>query len=157
MSSSRVRRIGAWWGIIGVIAILTFAIIRLTPFSLEALREPLSGLQWVIVISWSIFMIISEGYDGFYKRIAPRIIIRARELREKGTYVQLLLAPLYCLNYFAAEKKRMIVAYTAIGTIIVAVMLVHQLAQPWRGIIDTGVVAGLLAGCIGIIIRTRQS
>lgn len=153
----RYRVLGAGWGIGGVIGILCFAMIRLSTFATEALAHPLSTFQWVILCTWCLFMIISEGYDGFYKRIAPRVVSRAAALQREGTPLQLILAPLYCLHYFASEKKRVATAYTAIILIIVAVIIVHQLPQPWRGIVDCGVILGLLAGCIAITVRFFHS
>lgn len=151
--TQRMRTIGAWWGIGGVILLLCWAIFRLTPYAVEAIQMGLLGWQWLVLAAWTAFMVASEGYDGFYKRLAPRIVERARLLKRKGNSIELLLAPLYCLQYFNAPRKRMLIAYTAIFLIILAIVIVHQLPQPWRGIIDFGVVSGLGAGIIAIVSR----
>lgn len=146
-----LRRIGAIWGVVGILALLGFAIWRLTPLAFHAVEMGLSSWQWFVMSVWVVFMIASEGYDGFYKRLAPRIAQRAQEIREKGTYLDIILAPLYCFGYFKAPLRRMLVSYTAIILIICAIIVVQQVAQPWRGIIDMGVVIGLFFGMISII------
>lgn len=154
--NSRLRTLGYWWGISGVIGILAFAIYRLTPYAVEALSGGLTAWQISLLILWSVFMVASEGYDGFYKRLSPRILKRASLLKQQGTPLQLLLAPAYCLSYFSDTRRRVVIAYTVIGLIVVAVVIVHQLPQPWRGIIDCGVVLGLCGGVIAIIVRLFQ-
>ena len=141
-----MRTAGAIWGVVGIVALLAMAIGRLAPYAFEALRSDLSSWQWVIVAAWCAFMVFTEGYDGFYRRLAPRIIARARQLRRQGDWVSIILAPLYCFGYFRAPKKQMVVSYVAIILIVCAVIIVQQISQPWRGIIDAGVVVGLLCG-----------
>ena len=152
-----LRRVGAIWGVVGILALLGFAVWRLTPLALEAIMMGLTGWQWTVMIAWTLFMVISEGYDGFYKRLAPRVADRAQEIREKGKRLDIVLAPLYCFGYFRAPLHRMIVSYTAIILIICAVIVVQQVAQPWRGIIDMGVVVGLLCGMISIAIVSLRN
>jgi hypothetical protein len=54
------------------------------------------------------------------------------------------------MGYFHAAKKRKIVSYSLTSGIVVLILAVHHLAQPWRGIIDAGVVIGLVWGIISI-------
>lgn len=155
-----MRLIGAIWGVVGIIALLGFAIARLTPYAAEALQSGLSIEQWLIAAVWMVFMIITEGYDGFYRRLAPRISSRAGHIYRSGDMIEIILAPLYCFGYFRAPLRRLFVSYVVIILIVVAVLLVQQIPQPWRGIIDIGVVAGLLYGVAAIILvslRQRKS
>jgi hypothetical protein len=64
----------------------------------------------------------------------------------------LLLAPLFCMGYFHATRKRMLTSIILTSAIIVLVLLVGLAPQPWRGIIDVGVIIGLGLG-VGSIIR----
>lgn len=155
MSAPRgqLRYYGAIWGVAGIIALLCFAIYRLVPYATEALRSDLSILQWIILCAWCIFMIASEGRDGFERRIAPRIAARAEQIKTNGDNLSIILAPLYCFGYFRAPLRQMIVSYVAIAAIIIAVIAVHQFSQPWRGIVDCGVVLGLAYGVVAILAR----
>lgn len=148
-----VGDISFFWGIGGVVGVLCWAIYRLLPYALETLQHGLAWWQWLVVAIWSIFMIVSEGYDGFQKRLVPRIYSRAQSLRLKGNSIERLLAPLYCLNYFNTELRRLVIAYVALVLIITAIVVVHSLEQPWRGMIDWGVIAGLSYGVVAILVQ----
>lgn len=150
---ARVRHYGALWGVAGIVALLSFAIYRLAPYALEALRSGLTPAQWLILVAWCGFMVVSEGRDGFERRLAPRIATRARQINADGDMLSIVLAPLYCFGYFRAPARQMIVSYVAIVFIIAAIVIVHQFSQPWRGIVDCGVVLGLAYGVIAIIVR----
>ncbi|MFZ1360495.1 MAG: hypothetical protein WAS27_00455 [Candidatus Saccharimonadales bacterium] len=139
-------RVAAIWGVTGIVLLLASAIVRLTPSALEVVHYELAWWQWLLLVLWCVFMVLSEGYDGFQKRLVPRIYTRARQLYKKGSVAERVFAPLYCMNYFHAEARRMIIAYTAIFLIITAVIVVRTMSQPWRGIIDCGVVLGLIYG-----------
>lgn len=148
-----LRYYGALWGVAGIIALLCFAIFRLTPYGLEALRNGLTPVQWLILVAWCGFMIISEGRDGFARHLAPRIAARAQQIKTDGDVASILLAPLYCFGYFRAPARQMITSYAAIVVIIIAVVIVHQFSQPWRGIVDCGVVLGLSYGVVAIVAK----
>lgn len=150
---SIARQYGALWGVVGILGLLTFAVYRLTPYAVETLRSELTIIQYLILVAWCGFMLLSEGYDGFQRRIAPRVIMRAKEIKTHGDLLSITLAPLYCFGYFRAPPRRMLISYTAILLIIIAVVIVHQLPQPWRGIIDCGVVLGLTYGICSIILQ----
>ena len=57
----------------------------------------------------------------------------------------------YCMNYFGAEKRRMIVAWVATSLIVILIIIFHHLPQPWRGILDAGVVVGLSWGLLATL------
>lgn len=144
--SSAIRNIGAVWGVGGVVALLGFAIWRLTPHALELAETQLSLLQIIALVAWCVFMIYTEGYQTFGRRFAPRIVARAQYIARGATWPMIVFAPLYCIGYFGATKKRMITSYVIIVLIAAMVIAVSFVPQPWRGIIDTGVVLGLLVG-----------
>ena len=82
---------------------------------------------------------------------APRLVARAEGLRQSATVLTTVLAPAYCMNYFQAEKRRMIVAWVATCLIVLAIIAFHYLPQPWRGILDAGVVVGLGWGLLATV------
>jgi hypothetical protein len=55
------------------------------------------------------------------------------------------------MGYFHATRRRKIVSYSLTSGIVLLILAVHHLAQPWRGIIDGGVVIGLVWGIISIL------
>ena len=152
-----MRFIGTFWGLIGVTLLIGSAIYRLTPRALEAINMGLNGLQWAALIGFAIFMIIAEGYRGFQKKFSPRTAARVRYLRDHPNIVRTLLAPLFCMGYFHANKKTKIVATVLTVGIIFLIILVSFCPQPWRGIIDTGVVLGLSWGLTSFLIFTAQA
>jgi len=154
------RRIGALWGVIGTILFLLLAIERLAPHIVEMFHFGLSPLQIFILIAWVVFMLISEGYQGFQKQFSPRVVARSQYLRKHGTKLQLLAAPLFCMGYFNSSRKRLLVTYTITLLVVSFIILVRLLPTPWRGIVDTGVVLGLSYGIIWIVlfyIKSRKS
>jgi len=50
------------------------------------------------------------------------------------------------MGYFHATTRRRIKSTLLTVVIVIFVILVQRLDQPWRGIVDVGVVAGLLWG-----------
>ncbi len=144
--------LGALWGVGGVLLLLGFAIWRLAPLAGEALRSPLTVVQWVVLVVFAIFMAHSEGYRGFQRAFSPRVAARAKHLRDQPTFLRVALAPFFCMAYFAAPKRRRIVAYSLTAGVILLVVLVQRLDQPWRGIVDVGVVIGLGWGMLATIL-----
>jgi len=55
------------------------------------------------------------------------------------------------MGFIHARKSRKIAAFALTFMIIIFVVLAQKLAQPWRGILDAGVVVGLSIGIISLI------
>ncbi len=144
--------IGAIWGLAGVLALLGCAIYRLAPRAAEAMRMDLSPLQWGILIVWVLFMLVTEGYRGFQKKFSPRTAARIRHLRDHPLPLHVALAPLFCMGYFHALRKTRIIAFALTFGIVLLVIAVKFAPQPWRGIIDAGVVLGLSYGVISLLL-----
>lgn len=141
-----MKFIAALWGALGVIALLATAIKRLYPYAVEAIEAGLTTPQWIITIGFAAFMLFAEGYRGFQKKFSPRTAARVQYLYQNATPVRTLLAPLFCMGYFHATKKTRIIATSLTVGIILLIILVKLTSQPWRGIIDVGVVLGLSYG-----------
>ena len=149
--SITLRALGCFWGVAGFIALIIYAIVRLGLVSLEALQLQLTALQWSLLIFNMLFMAYSEGYKGFQRGYAPRLAARAKYLLRNGSKQQLLLAPLFCMSFFDAPRKRMVTSYALLVMIICLVSLFRLLPQPWRGILDAGVVIGLSWGLLSTL------
>lgn len=153
-SANARNAVAAAWGAAGVAGICAFAVWRLSPIAAEALRMPLTTLHWAVLVANVAFMAWSEGYRGFQQKFAPRAAARV-------LYVYLtplpfrtrLLAPLFCFGYFEASRRTRLIAWIGTAGIVVLVVIVQQLPQPWRGIIDAGVVVGLSWGVVSLFVN----
>jgi hypothetical protein len=135
------------WALIGVVALLSWAIIRLTPIAVEAFTaSQLGPIHYVLAVFWAAFMLVAEGYKGFYLRFAPRVVTRALLLRGERNPVYVIFAPLVAIGYLKATRRRRIASWALIVGISGLVVLVRMLPQPWRGLVDVGVVLGLAVG-----------
>jgi hypothetical protein len=152
----------AGWGVLGVLALLAQAIYRLTPIALEPLQKgQLNTAQAGLYFGWVLVNGYAEGYRGFQRGFAPRVVARAFHLaghRAPGApadptgALHVALAPAFCMSLFHASRRGLVVAWTVLLAIVVVVTVVRQVPQPWRGIVDAGVVVGLLWGAAAIVV-----
>jgi hypothetical protein len=139
------------WGLVGVLALLGDAIYRLIPKVLAAFELPFTALEWITVVGWCAFMAYSEGYRAFHRAFSPRVVARARHLAAHPRPVFVVIAPLYCMGFVHATRRRLIASWCVWLGIVGLIVLVRQAPQPWHGIIDAGVVLGLGAGVLSIL------
>lgn len=147
-----VRKFAAIWGVVGVMLLLLFAVYRLTPFVVELFYQQLTTIQVVTLVVWCVFMVYSEGYKAFGLEFAPRVVARAQYLSRQASWRRVILAPLFCVGYFGASKKRIMISTALFLGIVVLIVIVHFIPQPWRGIVDSGVVLGLVCGILLLVI-----
>lgn len=150
------RFFGSYWGFFGVAALLASAVYRLSPQAFGLASVPLTGLHWLALAVFVPFMAYSEGYRGFHLNFAPRVVARAAWLREQGPALLLLLAPLFCMGYLHATRRRKLTSFGVTFAIVLLVFGVRHLAQPWRGIVDAGVVLGLALGLLSLLYHFVQ-
>ena len=136
------------WGILGFFALLIIAIGKLSLIAQTAISQGLTALQWLLLIANCGFMAYSEGYKGFQKSYSPRLAARARYLLGNASVLQMLLAPLFCMGFFNAPRRRIITSILLTFMIVIFIVAIRLLPQPWRGILDAGVVIGLAWGVI---------
>mgnify|MGYP000297471930 CR=1 FL=1 len=144
-------RAAAVWGVLGVLLLLGEAAWRLAGHAHQAIASGLTAAQWAALVGFSVFMAYSEGYKGFHKAFAPRVTARALRLAESPSLHLVLLAPLVCMGFLHGTRKRLIVSWTLLVAIVLLVIGVRQLPQPWRGICDAGVVVGLSWGAMSVV------
>ena len=145
------------WGLAGIGLLLGQAIYRLTLISLVGLSMPLHWYHWAALAGWVLFMAYSEGYRGFQKNFSPRVAARAAYLYRHATVLRALMAPLFCMGYFHIERRRQIVVFSITLAVIGFIIGAHYLPQPWRGIVDLGVVIGLAWGLVALGVFTVQA
>lgn len=147
----------ALWGIGGVVAVLAKAIARLAPIALELCEYALAPFELAVLVAWIAAMAVAEGYRGFHRQFSPRVVARAVHLAQHPRGWLVVLAPLYCIGLVHATRRRLITSWVLTIAIIGLVIGVRQLAQPWRGIIDSGVVVGLAIGIASITYFTIRA
>lgn len=146
-----LRVLGFAWGIIGVLIMLSFAIVRLAPIALELSTQSLSALHWAALVFSVVYMAYAEGYKGFHRGFSPRVVQRANYLRDNPRWQHVLLAPAFCMGYIYATRRRQILSISLTLLVMGFVVIAKQLPQPWRGILDAGVVTGLTLGILSIL------
>ena len=103
------------------------------------------------------FMAWSEGWRGFQLRFSPRVAERAMLIRAAPTASRVIFAPLFAAGFFGGSRREQIGACVGTVAIIVLVIVVHHLDQPWRGILDAGVVAGLTWGVVATLALSAKA
>jgi hypothetical protein len=146
----------AAWGVLGVLMLTGNAIRRLLPIALQPFYtggtgSALSTPQWALYTAWGLFMAYAEGYKGFHQKFSPLVVKRAFTLDKNMSVLNVVFAWAYSMGLFSATRKRMIVSWSISGGVMALIMLVKNLAHPWRSIVDGGVVAGLTLGSLSIV------
>ena len=142
----------AAWGVLGFALIIGSAVFRLTPRALIPLRDELltSWWLWALYLGSIVVNVYVEGYRAFHKATSPRVVARAMYLAKNPRPVFVLFAPIFCMGLFYATKKRLIVNYCVYVGIITLIILVRMISQPYRGIVDAGVVVALSVGLLSL-------
>ena len=146
-----IGTVGAVWGVAGVALLLGSAVYRMAPLALAALAVPFRWHHWLSLTACILFMAYAEGVRGFQQRFSPRVAARARYLREHPQAFHVVLAPIFCMGFIHATRRRKIVSLSVTIGIIALVLAVRGVSQPWRGIIDAGVVTGLVWGLVSLL------
>jgi hypothetical protein len=146
--------VAAAWGVAGVSLLLLLAIVRLAPFALQLGTLPLGWPHQAALLLWIAGMAYFEGYRGFQLAFSPRVAARARHLALHPTPVRALLAPFFCMAYFGAPRARRITSWVITATVTLLVVTMRHVPQPWRGIVDAGVVVGLTWGLVTVWLST---
>ncbi|CAA0079867.1 Uncharacterised protein [BD1-7 clade bacterium] len=149
---SMLRKAAAIWGFVGVTSFLGFAVFRLYDNTFQAFESNLTLFQWVLLFANIVFMSYSEGYRGFQKNFSPRVAARIRYLKDSADLKSGLFAPAFCMGYFGTTRRRQISVIVLTLALMALISVVRTLPQPWRGIIDAGVVVGLTWGLISLFV-----
>jgi hypothetical protein len=139
------------WGVVGVLAVLANALWRLSPLAYRTMTGELDAWQWLVLATWLVVAAYAEGYRGFHRQFSPRVIARAYHLSRHPRPLHVALGPLYCMGLIHATRRRLITSWALTVGIVALVIVVGELDQPWRGIVDAGVVVGLALGTLSIV------
>lgn len=143
--------LAALWGTLGFVSLLGFAIMRLGAVVHDGLTATWLPRHWAALAVSVVAMAYFEGYRAFQLAYAPRFAARAARLLHEPTALRVILAPLFCMEFFHAPSTRVLRALVLTGAIVALVLAVRGLPQPWRAIIDAGVVVGLMWGLLATV------
>jgi len=154
--TSLFGRLAYVWGVLGFLALIANGLWRLTPIA----WEPIAGgnllwYHWPLLAGWCGFMLYTKAYRGFHRAFAPRFAARAAELARHPKLLPVILAPAFCMGLVYASRRRLIVSWSVLGAITLLVIGMRMLEQPWRGMVDAGVVLGLAAGSLSVLWHAR--
>ncbi len=152
-SSNSAGIFGSLWAVIGFSVLILFAITRLGSISLAGLNYDFQWFHWLALLVSVVVMAYSEGYKGFQLKFSPRFAARCYHLRHYPTALHVTLAPLFCMGFFHTTRNRKIATFALSLMILGFIQIAHFLPQPWRGILDLGVVTGLAWGLISLYIN----
>jgi hypothetical protein len=152
-----VKRIAVIWGLGGVLFLLGNAIFRLTPRALDPVRTGMPAWQWALYAASIAFNAYAEGYRAFQLQFAPRSVARLVHLVRNPRPLHVALAPFFVMALFHASRRRLIVSWCVLVGVLVLVIVVNRVDQPWRGIVDAGVVVGLGWGTLCLIVLAIQA
>jgi len=147
------------WGVGGVLALFGRALLRLAPMAWQPIEDgSLTAIQIGVYAAWVVFNAYGEGYRAFQKSFSPRVVARAHHLaRSPQPLLHAVLAPAYCLSLFHANRRGLTLAWTMLVVIIGLIALLRITPQPWRGIIDGGVVVALAWGALVIVVLSVRT
>lgn len=150
MSAAKEKLI-AGWGVAWVSLLLGQAIWRLTPLALEPWTEyVMTPSQQGLYLGWLILNAYLEGYRGFQLRFCPRVVSRAVHLGRNPTPLHVVLALPFCMSLFHAQQRQLRASWVFLVALVILIAVVRALPQPYRGIVDGGVVIGLVWGLLVI-------
>lgn len=141
------------WGLLGLSALLGSSVYRVSLVALGAWGQdvvPLQAHHWIFLAVWVAFMGYTEGYRGFQLGYSRRVVRRALSLKQEERLLPRLLAPLTCMGIIYASRRRLVSAWSIIVAVVGMVSLVRLFPQPWRGLVDAGVVVGLGWGLLSM-------
>lgn len=147
-----MNKVAALWAVVAVLYLLLSATYRLAGHAFALTEEPLTLLHWLALVGNIVFMAYFEGYKGFQLAFSPRFAARVRYIKNHGSTLEMLLAPFFCFGFFGTTIKRQVVV--VLVSLMIALMAFGTgfVPQPWRGIIDAGVVVGLLWGVSSLLV-----
>jgi len=145
------------WSVCGVAAYLGYGVKKVVPVVLGGCVG-MSPRQWALLAATLLFFGYVEGYRGFQKGFAPRVVSRAWVVsqgsvdgRPAPPVWHKLVAPIFCIGYIHGSRKRVIASWTVTTAVFLVVVGVKRLANPYRAIIDAGVIVGLAWGVVSVL------
>jgi hypothetical protein len=138
--------------VLGVVLLFGQAIARLGARAVEAHEMPLDALEISVSVGWVLVNAYAEGYRAFQRRFSPRVVARALHLARNPRPLFVVFAPLFCMAFFHATRRARTIAWATTILVLCLIGLLRHAPQPWRGIVDGGVVIALGWGAAAIVV-----
>ena len=140
------------YAVLAVAATFVEAVYRLLHRAAAALDGRLDArLGAALAVSVAVFTWF-EGHRALQGRFVPHVVERGLGAgRALQGCFPVLLAPLYALSLYRAPARSMARAWAGIAAIVCAVLVVRQLPEPWRAVVDAGVAAALAWGGVALL------
>ncbi len=145
-----IKSIVRVWGLLGIILIFALAITRLSPSIIVLFDQQLHLVHWIFGIIYLSIMVVIKGYLVLQLRFAKKVLNRLSLLEARGSKVERVLAPFFCMSFFHAPRRQMFVSYFIIIFIVILAVFSKKIPIIFRGIIDLGVSLALIWGIISL-------
>lgn len=145
------------WALVGVGALFANAALRLGMRGVSVMRGGLSPLEWAVLGVLTVVFVYGEGVRALQRVYIPRLVGRIRELRTERKLAYRLAAPLFAMALVGAPRRTMLRAWAGVGAIVLAVLLVRALPDPWRGIVDFAVAAALAWATLALAVAAPRA
>jgi len=137
--------------------LLGFAAWRLIAPAREAFSYSFAWYHWVSFAAIAFFFLYVKGYRAFHKGLSRRVVVRARHIKAEPGTARVLLAPLYCMGFFGSGLRTGLMMTGLTAAMVGFIFLVRLLQQPWRGIVDLGLVGAFAWGFIAAAVHSMDS
>lgn len=157
MATERPERpLVAVWGLTGVAAILGWAAFRLGRRGVDVVLAGLSPLEWVALLALVAVFVYGEGVRALQRGWLPRVADRAARLARDGSWALRAVAPLHAFGLVGTPRRVAARAWLGVAAVVVAVLVVRALPEPWRGIVDLAVALALAWGAVVALALARR-
>jgi hypothetical protein len=138
--------------VLGIAILFSRAIWALGMRGANTVAAGLAPIEWLVLAGTVGIFVYGEGFLALQRKWVPRVCGRIVCLgRVPVTTLHRLLAPLYAMSLVGATRRAMLRAWLGVAAIVVAVLLVSRLPEPWRGIVDVAVASALAWGLVAIL------
>jgi hypothetical protein len=148
--------LGSIWGVAGVLAVIAFAVLRLGLRAQNIFSYDLMWHQWAVLLLGSAILLYAKSFRVFRRRIAPRIAARAADIKKHPTTIKVIFAPFYCMGYFGSTRVAGLRMISVTLAMVVLILVVRYLPEPWRAILDFGIAVALAAGFFFILAESLR-
>lgn len=144
-----IRRFAvATWAVLGVALLLVESGLRLARFALPRVLDGLTPGEWFALALTAGAIGYFEGYRGFSRSFAPRVVARAFDLSRAPTPPRVALAPLYAMSLVGDTRGALLRAWGLLIAIVLMIVGVRHLPHTWRCIVDLSVALSMSWGVL---------
>jgi hypothetical protein len=151
--ANRLVRLGMLWGLTGVVALFTMAVVRLGARGIAAIADGLTMGEWIALLALTAVFVYGEGVRALQRKWVPWVVARLELLRTERRGWYLALAPLHAMALIGAAPRLVAAAWAGSFTIFLAVLIVSRFPDPWRGIVDFAVASALAWATVALVVQ----